>query len=97
MTTIAEHIQNEIKAINEGHLYYLARQEEIRIEVAKEMSGMTSEMRAAHAAGYILSAKYEEGQALALLAEDKPAEGMAAWKRAEALFARASAASLLLS
>ena len=48
MTTIAEHIQNEIKAINEGHLYYLARQEEIRIEVAKEMSGM----RAAHAAGF---------------------------------------------
>lgn len=97
MTTIAEHIQNEIKAINEGHLYYLARQEEIRIEVAKEMSGMTSEMRAAHAAGYILSAKHEEGQALALLAEDKPAEGMAAWKRAEALFARANAVSLLLN
>ena len=96
MTTIADDIQNKIKAINEGHMAYLNRQEAILIEMKAEIRGMTQDQRAAHACGYILAAKHEEAKALAFMDKEKTLEGIEAWKRAEALFAKANAASILV-
>ena len=96
MTTIANDIQIKIKSINEGHMAILSRQEEILIETAVETHGMTQAQRAAHACGYILAAKHEEARALEFMENGKTLEGIEAWKRAEALFAKANAASILV-
>ena len=96
MTTLSDDIQIKIKSINEGHMAILSRQEEILIETAVETHGMTQAQRAAHACGYILAAKHEEAKALAFMDKEKTLEGIEAWKRAEALFAKANAASILV-